>query len=283
MKMSNPPILFSLPILSKPSAPPIGTIVCTTPAPEVYLLTFTAFPDNRLVTGFCQAFILALDIIEAKYPSGVVVTTSGIPKFYSNGLNLDHVKATPGFWDNSLAQVFKRLLLYPMPTVALINGHAFAGGLMTAMYHDYRIFNGSRGFLCINELEFGVPLKHAMSSIFRQKLPSPLTYRSLVLEAHRFAGPEALSVSLVDGLGGMDEVVALIKDRDLTTKGKTGIYGLLKAEMYRETLGYLDEKEKRHDVIGGMSDIKSKEMQRMEESLARVREWERNIDDKAKL
>lgn len=103
--------LFSLPIISNPSASPIGTIVCTSPAPEVYLLTFTAPPDNRLVTGFCQAFILALDIIEAKYPPGVVVTTSGIPKFYSNGLDLDHVKATPGFIDNSLFQVFKRLLL----------------------------------------------------------------------------------------------------------------------------------------------------------------------------
>lgn len=105
--------LFELPILSSPSSPPIGTIFCTTTAasPTTYLLTFTAPPDNRLVTGFCQAFLLALDIIEFSYPPGVLVTTSGIPKFYSNGLDLDHVKATEGFWSNSLVPVFKRLLL----------------------------------------------------------------------------------------------------------------------------------------------------------------------------
>jgi enoyl-CoA hydratase/carnithine racemase len=125
-----------------------------------------------------------------------------------------------------------------MPTIALLPGHAFAGGLMLAMHHDYRVMNPSRGFACINELEFGVPLKPAMSSIFRLKLPAT-TYRSLVLEAHRFGGPAALEGGLVDRLGGLDELLALVKERKLTTKAKTGIYGLLKAEMYRESVDYL--------------------------------------------
>jgi hypothetical protein len=62
-----------------------------------------------------------------------------------------------------------------MPTIALINGHGFAGALMTAMMHD----------LCLNEVELGVPLRPAMSSIFRQKC-SPTVYRTLVLEGRRF-------------------------------------------------------------------------------------------------
>src|SRR5271168_965770 len=97
-----------------------------------------------------------------------------------------------------------------MPTIALVNGHAFAGGLMLAMFHDYRIVNPSRGFLCLNELEFGAPLKPAMSSIFRQKIPYPATYRSLVLEAKRFSGNEALEGGIVDGLGAIEEVLALV-------------------------------------------------------------------------
>lgn len=153
---------------------------------------------------------------------------------------------------------------------------------MLAMYHDYRIFNATRGFLCLNELDFGVPLKHAMSSIFRQKLPSPLAYRSLVLEAHRFSGPEALAASLVDGLGGIEEVYKLINDRKLTTKGKSGIYGVMKAEMFRETLGYLEEKD--NGDFGRASDIMVKEKERKERSLGKVKEWERNTNGgKAKL
>ena len=127
---------------------------------------------------------------------------------------------------------------YPMPTVALINGHGFAGGLMTAMYHDYRVFNPSKGFICLNELEFGAPLKPPMSSIFRQKV-TPAVYRSLVLEAHRFPGPQARDAGLVDALGGLPEVLQLVRERHLLKKGTTGVYGQLKAEMYRETMGYL--------------------------------------------
>ena len=72
-----------------------------------------------------------------------------------------------------------------MPTVALINGHAFAGGFMIAMHHDYRIMNPHKGYLCLNELELGIPLNPPMSSVFRQKV-SPQTYRRMVLEAHKF-------------------------------------------------------------------------------------------------
>ena len=134
---------------------------------------------------FCQAILLALDIIESRYPPGVVITTSGISKFYSNGLDLDHASFTPGFFPSSLYALWHRLLTYPMPTIALLNGHAFAGALMLAMMHDYRIMNPHRGYVCLNEVELGVPLRPPMTSVFRQKC-SAQTYRRLVLEATRF-------------------------------------------------------------------------------------------------
>ena len=101
----------------------------------------------------------------------MVITTSGIPKFYSNGLDLEHASFTPGFFPESLYALWRRMLTYPMPTIALINGHAFAGALMLAMHHDYRIMNPHKGYLCLNEVELGVPLRPPMSSVFRQKLP----------------------------------------------------------------------------------------------------------------
>ena len=126
-----------------------------------------------------------MDILETRFPPGVVLTTSGIQKFYSNGLDLDHASFTPGFFPDSLYALWRRVLTYPMPTIALINGHAFAGALMLAMMHDYRIMNPHRGYLCLNEVELGVPLRPPMTSVFRQKV-SPQTYRRMVLEAARF-------------------------------------------------------------------------------------------------
>lgn len=107
-------VLFTLPILFATTSTPSGSIVCTLPAPGVYLLTWTSPPDNRLLTGFCEALLLALDIIEFSHPTGVVVTTSGIEKFYSNGLDLKHAVETKGYWQNSLYKLWKRILTYVM-------------------------------------------------------------------------------------------------------------------------------------------------------------------------
>lgn len=118
-----------------------GTITVSLPRPSIYLLTFSNPPDNRLVTPFCQAFILALDILEEKYERGVLVTTSAIEKFYSNGMDVEHARWTAGYVKGSLYALWRRILVFSWPTVALINGHAFAGGLMTAMMHDVSYFN----------------------------------------------------------------------------------------------------------------------------------------------
>ncbi|KAH8204213.1 hypothetical protein TruAng_001633 [Truncatella angustata] len=238
--------LFTIPI------PPLkehvgGEIVCTEPAPQVYLLTFTSAPDNRLTPAFCAAMLAALDRIELQHgPLGVVVTTSSITKFYSNGLDLNLAMTTPGFTEDSLYPLFHRFLTFPMPTIALLNGHAFAGGFMWAMHHDYRVFQGDRGYLCINELEFGAPLLPPMSGIFRAKT-SPLAYRTTVLEARRWDAKSALEAGILDRTDGLQGVLELVKERGLTSKGKTGIYGLLKAEMYREQVGLLEASGK--DVV----------------------------------
>jgi enoyl-CoA hydratase/carnithine racemase len=85
--------------------------VATEPAPAVYLLTITSPPDNRLTTASCTALLDALDLIEfGGYAPGVVVTTSGIAKFYSNGLDLEHALATEGFMPRVLYRVFHRFL-----------------------------------------------------------------------------------------------------------------------------------------------------------------------------
>lgn len=107
--------LFEVPILDSDSPkgnPPKGKITCTAPSSGVYLLTFNSAPDNRLTTQFCQAVLLALDILEFSYPTGVLMTTSAFPKFYSNGLDLNHATTTPGFFSSSLYAMFKRFLTY---------------------------------------------------------------------------------------------------------------------------------------------------------------------------
>ncbi|KAI0552121.1 putative carnitinyl-CoA dehydratase [Xylaria curta] len=271
--------LFSVPIPALPSHPG-GSIVCTTPAPKVYLLTFTSPDDNRLTPNFCRALLNALDIIEFGHEPGVVVTTSGIKKFYSNGLDLGLALSTLGFWEESLYPLFRRFLTYPMPTVALINGHAFAGGIFLAMHHDYRVFTGSgRGFACVNELEFGAPLPPPLSSIVRIKT-TPLVYRSLVLEAKRFDAKAALETGIVDAVGELDAALKLIEDRGLVAKGAKGSYGWLKEEMYKESIALLDAPS---PAGLGITGVRAANKKRREDGQRWLKEWKESQSQKAKL
>lgn len=146
---------------------------------------------------------------------------------------------------------------------------------MLAMHHDYRIMNPTRGFVCLNELDFGAALKPAMSAIFRLKT-SPQTYRSLVLEAHRFPGPQAVAAGIMDGTGGIEEVLKLVAERKLVEKGKTGIYGALKREMYRESVAIMKFDEKEEERFQGEMEEDEK---RKEAGRRRVEE----LKGKAKL
>ncbi|KAK4943300.1 hypothetical protein LTR10_017143 [Elasticomyces elasticus] len=217
-----------------------GSFICTQAAPQVYLLSFSSPPDNRLVPAFNQAFLLALDIIEQRLPRGVVITTSTITKFYSNGLDYENAIGDPTFFSNSLYPLWRRLVTYPMPTIALMNGHAFAGGLMTAMMHDYRIMNPHKGFLCLNELDFGAALQPAMASVFRVKL-NMTTFRNMVLESKRYTALEALKEGIIDGVGSVDETLAFVAEMKLTQKAQGKSYGKIKEELYREVVKDLDE------------------------------------------
>ncbi|KAI2643129.1 enoyl-CoA hydratase/isomerase [Xylaria nigripes] len=279
--MAPPEELFTVPIPAQESHPGGGTIICTTPAPQVYLLTFTSAPDNRLTPEFCRALLIALDIIEYGHEPGVMVTTSGIKKFYSNGINLESAIASPAFWESSLYPLYRRLLTYPMPTVALINGHAFAGGIMLAMHHDYRVFTASgRGFACVNELELRMPLPPPLCSIFRVKtLPS--TFRALVLEARRFDGRAALEAGLVDAVGELDAVLNLVEERRLVEKAASKSYGWLKTEMYCEVVALLDVKDVAA-VCSTPAEMERLDEVRRENGRAWLRAWREGQDRKGK-
>ena len=158
-----------------------------------------------------------------------------------------------------------------MPTVALINGHAYAGGFMLAMMHDYRIMNPSKGFLCLPELHMGIPFQPAMISIFREKLTA-LTFRKLVLEARRYNASDALADGILDGLGGFEEAMAFARKIGLPGFGDTKVYGELKREMWPVTLRNLDLAVHGKEVDADT--VKEKERQGKEESVVAWEEKE---------
>ncbi|RGB32645.1 ClpP/crotonase-like domain-containing protein [Rhizophagus diaphanus] len=204
--------------------------------------------ENRFNTKFIEALFGALDEIEKVReqedgePAALITTGEG--KFFSNGLDLEHAITTPGFFDNYYLKLLTRILTFPIPTVAAINGHAFAGGFMLALAHDYRVMRNDRGYLCMNEVDIPSPLHPGMAAIVRIKM-TPKTYRDCILQAHRFAAKEALEKELVDVLASESELLGKAKELGLKWSGKAkagAIYGSLKQEMYVEGVNYMSVK-----------------------------------------
>jgi hypothetical protein len=116
-----------------------------------------------------------------------------------------------------------------------------------------------------------------MMQIFREKL-TPITFHNAILEAHRYTGKDSLQAVIVDAVGGMDEVLKFIHDRNLLDKTAMGIYGTMKEDMYARLLNSLDDHAQNLEwrvKIEGKKDA----MQRR--GLQAAESWERRV--KAKL
>ncbi|KAI9309427.1 ClpP/crotonase-like domain-containing protein [Cunninghamella echinulata] len=170
--------------------------------------------DNRFDTEFCKSILLALQTIEdifvtAEETLDMALVTVGDGKIFSNGLDLGHAVSYTPFMDVFLS-LLKKLVSFCIPTIAALNGHAFAGGCMFAMAHDYRVMRSDRGYICMNEVEFGAPLHPGMSAVLEYKL-QPTVFRDMVLRAYRFPAKEALEKGIVDAIAPENEVLPTAK------------------------------------------------------------------------
>jgi enoyl-CoA hydratase/carnithine racemase len=165
---------------------------------EIYLLRL-GDGENRFDRTSVDALGGALDEVEhADGPRALVITGAG--KFFSNGLDLDYLRSgaepAPVFLRDVMT-LWARVLAFPVPTVAAVNGHAFAGGAMFALAADRRVMRADRGFWCINEIQLGMVLAPGMRELIRCRL-TPQTTHIAITAGHRFAGPEALAAGIVD-------------------------------------------------------------------------------------
>jgi enoyl-CoA hydratase len=67
-----------------------------------------------------------------------------------------------------------RIFQYPRPTVAAINGHAIAGGMITALDCDFRVAARKPASFGLNEVPIGIPMPAAYVEIIKYALGSQI-------------------------------------------------------------------------------------------------------------
>jgi enoyl-CoA hydratase/carnithine racemase len=144
-----------------------------------------------------DAFEGLLEEIEQQTKATVLLVKSAHEKIWSNGIDLEWLRAEVGRdpeagarFPARLMQFLRRLLTYPLITIAAINGHAFAGGAIMACAFDFRFMRSDRGYFCFPEVDIQIPFMPGMDAILKKALPT-----SLVLEA-QFTGKRYTAAEL---------------------------------------------------------------------------------------
>ncbi|GAA4535338.1 enoyl-CoA hydratase-related protein [Amycolatopsis samaneae] len=197
--------------------------------------------ENRFSPEWLKAVHSLLDTVEQGAEPTALVTTGG-GRFYSNGLDLEWLMAHGEQAETYLAEVnelFARVLTLGVPTVAAINGHAFAAGAMLATAHDFRVMRADRGYFCFPEVDISIPFTPAMSALIQSKL-TPAAAIASMTTGRRFGGSEAVELGLVDATAEAAAVVEHAAERVRGLVGKDrGTLAAIKSTMFATALAEL--------------------------------------------
>jgi enoyl-CoA hydratase/carnithine racemase len=199
--------------------------------------------ENQFDAAFLAMVNAELDAIEAdESVAGLVLT--GTDKYFSTGFDLEFLGSLQG--DALLAfiadaqRLVARVLTFPMPTVAAINGHAFGIAAMFALAHDQRFMRADRGYWCLPEIDLGLPFQPFMIGLIRARL-SDLTASEAVLSGARYTGEAAVAAGIVQGKAAEADLVSVAVTAAASRGGKgRAITATLKRELYAPVLSALD-------------------------------------------
>lgn len=164
--------------------------------------------ENRLNPTWVGDVREALAEVEGTDGPRALVTT-GAGKIWSNGLDLDWMSANPDGADGLLAQVhglFAAFLASSVPTVAAVQGHAFAAGAMLVVSHDRAVMRADRGYWCVPEVDLGLPFTPGMNALLQARLTPPTAHEAMTT-GRRYGGPDAVAAGIVAEVQELDAVV----------------------------------------------------------------------------
>jgi Delta3-Delta2-enoyl-CoA isomerase len=213
--------------------------------------------DNRLNPGMCASLMEMLDNIEKETEALTLVVTSGHDRIWCNGFDTDWISACKAennlepvkqFLTNNL-ELRKRLLSYPLITIAALNGHVFGGGAVYSLCFDFRLMRLDRGFFCIPAIDRGFPILPGTGALMQNVLPMYIV-EDAILTGRRFTGAECAKNHVVLNAYNNDELMekvmafarGLKKGRQIVSEMKKVINDRV-LKLMEEDLKYIERGE----------------------------------------
>lgn len=203
----------------------------------------TKAAEHRLYPAAVIALDEALDAAEQdEAVRAVVVTAEG--KYFCNGFDLKFLQEHASLMDDvqrATEMLCARILRFPKPTIAAVNGHACAAGAMLMLCFDEVVMNSERGFCFVPGIDLGLTYSPGMSALLSSRLPFALRHGFIVmgerltalqLAEHHVVKPAPAARVLTDAVA---RAVAL---KPKAAHGHT--MSAIKSTLYHEALAALE-------------------------------------------
>lgn len=164
-------------------------------------------PANALSVNLVESLTAALTTAGSEAEAVVV---SGLPGMFSAGLDVPQLMKfdrsdMSRFWQDFL-RLLKTIAHMPVPTAFAMTGHAPAGGIVMAIFGDYRIMPRGKFKTGFNEAQVGLvvpaPIQHALVRAVGAHTAERILVSGEMMESER-----ALQIGLVDELADDPEQV----------------------------------------------------------------------------
>lgn len=161
----------------------------------------------------CEGLIRALEETRASEARGIVLTAEG--SAFSAGVDLRRLLAGGAIYIEkflpAMSSLLERVLFFPRPVVAAINGHAIAGGCLLAACCDRRFLARGPAKLGAPELRIGLPFPAPGIEALRHSVPRS-RINDVIFGGRTYVGPAAVDAGLADEIVEPEELLAFAID-----------------------------------------------------------------------
>lgn len=183
-----------------------------------------------------------------------IVLTSSDEKNFSQGIDIEWMGSKMQENDSEsmksfmygMNNIFKRILLMPIPVIAAINGHAFGNGAILACACDFRFMKKDRGFFCFPEVDVSIPFLPGMIAFVRKSIPE-YQFNEMILSGKRMGAQDLVASGVImKACNDQETLMADAMGFAGTFMKKRGIFGELKRRLHKEIVHVIDTQDPVH-------------------------------------
>ncbi len=205
---------------------------------------------NRMNQVFADDLNQCLDAVVEDADIQAMVLASTDEKNFSQGIDVEwlggklHARENQAVisFMHGMNEIFKRLLLFPVPVIAAINGHAYGNGAIISCACDFRFMRKDRGFFCFPEVDVSIPFLPGMVGFVRKAIPEYL-FNQMLLSGQRMTAKDLEAANVIVKACEKETLMTDAISYAGSFAKKRGIFQELKKRMHKECVRIINEED----------------------------------------